>query len=55
LISWESKKQNVVEEEYKFIINLNDQLANIFTKSLWESRIDYTFNKLGMYDLYVST
>ncbi|XP_070007788.1 uncharacterized protein [Nicotiana sylvestris] len=31
----------------------NDQLADIFTKSLIGSRISYICNKLGTYDLYV--
>ena len=33
-------------------INLNDQLADIFTKFLRGPRIDYICNKLGLYDLY---
>ena len=33
-------------------INSNDQLANIFTKSLKGPRIKYTYNKCGAYDLY---
>jgi len=36
-------------------INLNDQLADIFTKSLVRLRIDYICNKLGTYDLYACT
>ena len=32
--------------------NSNDQLADIFTKSLREPRNDYICNKLGTYDLY---
>jgi len=33
-------------------VNSNDQLDDIFTKSLRGSRIDYMCNKLGSYDLY---
>jgi len=33
-------------------VNPNDQLANIFTKSLRRLKIDYICNKLGTYDLY---
>ena len=33
-------------------VNSNDQLANIFTKSLRRPRIDYICNKLGTYNLY---
>jgi len=33
-------------------INLNDQIADIFTKFLRGPRIDYICNKLGLYDLY---
>jgi len=33
-------------------VHLNDQLVDIFTKSLWRPRIDYICNKLGSYDLY---
>jgi len=36
-------------------VNSNDQLADIFTKSLWRPRIDYTCNKLDSYDLYAPT
>jgi len=36
-------------------VNSNDQLADIFTKSLRESRIDYICNKLGTYNLYTLT
>ena len=35
-------------------VNLNDQLVDIFTKSLREPRIDYICNKFGTYDLYAS-
>ena len=34
-------------------VNSNDQLANIFTKSLKCPRIKYICNKLGAYDIYV--
>ena len=33
-------------------VNLNDQLTDVFTKSLRGPRISYTCNKLGAYDLY---
>jgi len=33
-------------------VNLNNHLADIFTKSLRGPRIDYICNKLGSYDLY---
>ena len=33
-------------------VRLNDQLADIFTKSLTSPRIDYICNNLGTYDLY---
>ena len=36
-------------------VNSSDQLADIFTKSLQGSRIQYICNKLGAYDLYAST
>ena len=36
-------------------INSNDQLADIFTKSLKGPRIKYTYNKFGAYDLYAPT
>jgi len=34
------------------LLNSSDQLADIFTKSLREPRIDYICNKLGTFDLY---
>ena len=33
-------------------VNSNDQLADIFTKSLRGPRIKYICNKLGAYDIY---
>jgi len=33
-------------------VKSNDQLADIFTKSLTDPRINYICNKLGTYDLY---
>ena len=33
-------------------VNSNDQLANIFTKSLRVSKIKYICDKLGAFDLY---
>ena len=35
-------------------VNSNDQLVDIFTKSLTSPRITYIYNKLDAYDLYVS-
>jgi len=35
-------------------VNLNDELADIFTKSLCRPRIDYIYNKLG-YILFICT
>ena len=34
-------------------VNSNDQLANIFTKSLRSPRIKYICDKFGAFDLYV--
>ena len=34
-------------------VNSNDQLADIFTKSLTGPRIKYICDKLGVFDLYV--
>ena len=36
-------------------VNSNDQLADIFTKSLRGLRIKYICNKLGAFDLYAPT
>ena len=36
-------------------LNSNDQLADIFTKSLKGPRIKYICNKLGTYDIYAPT
>ena len=36
-------------------IDSNDQLANMFTKSLRRPRIKYICNKLGAYDIYAPT
>ena len=33
-------------------VNSSNQLADIFTKSLRDTRIQYICNKLGAYDLY---
>ena len=33
-------------------VNLSDQLADVFTKSLRSPRIKYICNKLGAFDLY---
>ena len=53
-----------IEVDYHFIreitsrcmttsfVNLNDQLADIFTKSFRGPRIKYICNKLGAYDIY---
>ena len=34
-------------------VNSNDQLTDIFIKSLKDPRIRYIYDKLGVYDLYV--
>ena len=36
-------------------VNSNDQLADIFTKSLRSPRIKYICDKLGAFDLYALT
>jgi len=36
-------------------INSNNQLADLFTKSLSGPRIEYIYNKLGAYDIYAPT
>ena len=36
-------------------VNSNDQLADIFTKSLRGSRIKYICDKLGAFELYALT
>ena len=36
-------------------VNSNDQLADIFTKSLKGPRIKYSFDKLGAYEFYAPT
>ena len=36
-------------------VNLSDQLADIFTKSLRGPRIQFICNKLGAYNLYAPT
>ena len=36
-------------------VNSNDQLADIFTKSLRSLRIKYICNKLGAYNIYAPT
>ena len=33
-------------------VNSNDQLADVFTKSLRGPRIEYICNKFGAYDMY---
>ena len=37
---------------YTSFVNSNDQLADIFTKSLSGPRIKYICDKLGVFDLY---
>jgi len=46
-------REKIVPRDIKteFVIS-NEQLADIFTKSLRGPRIDYICNKLGTYDLY---
>ena len=59
------KRTKHIEIDYHFIIeklvegvivtefiNSNDQLADIFTKSLNGSWVEYICNKLGVYDIY---
>ena len=36
-------------------VNSNDQLTDIFSKSLRGPRIKYTCDKLGVFDLYAPT
>ena len=36
-------------------VNSNDQLADIFTKSLRGPRMNYICDKLGAFDLYATT
>ena len=35
-------------------VNSNDQLADIFTKSLRGPRVKYIYNKLGAYNIYAA-
>jgi len=46
---WEKVMSGDIKIEF---VNSSDQLADIFTKSLRGSRIDYICNKLSTYDLY---
>jgi len=49
-------REKIIFGEIKIeFVNSNHQLVDIFIKSLQEPRIDYICNKLGTYDLYVST
>ncbi|GAA0154191.1 hypothetical protein LIER_37820 [Lithospermum erythrorhizon] len=34
------------------LIRSEDQLADLFTKSLWGNRVRIFYNKLGSYDMY---
>ena len=46
-------REKVVAKEINTIfVNSNDQLADIFTKSLRGPRISYIYDKLGAYDIY---
>jgi len=49
-------REKIISRDIKTkFINLNDQLADIFTKSLRRPIIDYICNKLATYDLYAPT
>jgi len=49
-------QEKIVSRDFKTkFINSNDQLINIFIKSLREPRINYICNKLGTYNLYAPT
>ena len=39
---------------YDYLVNLSDQLADVFVKSPRGPRIKYICNKLGAFDLYAS-
>jgi len=46
-------REKIVSGDIKIeFVNLNDQLANIFTKSLRGPKINYIYNKLRTCDLY---
>jgi len=46
-------REKITFEDIKTeFVNSNDQLGDIFTKSLRGPRIDYICNKLGTYNLY---
>jgi len=46
-------REKILSKDIKTkFVNLSDQLADIFTKSLQGPRIDYLRKKLGTYDLY---
>jgi len=46
-------RQKIISRDIKIeFVNSNNQLADIFTKSLRWPWIDYICNKLGTYDLY---
>ena len=49
------KKKNALGCMTTSFINFNDQLANIFTKSLRGPRIKYIRHNLGAFDLYAPT
>jgi len=55
-INYHFIREKIVFENIKTeFVNSNDQLINIFTKSLRGLKIDYICNKLGTYDLYTLT
>jgi len=54
IISFE-RKLYLKTSRLNLLIRMIDQLADIFTKSLWGPRIDYICSKLGSYDLYKPT
>jgi len=49
------QEKNISGDIKTEFVNLNDQLVDIFTKSLRGHRIDYICNKFGTYDLYAPT
>jgi len=52
-IDYHFTRKKIASEDIKTeFVNSNDQLANIFTKSLREPRIDYIYNKIDTYNLY---
>ena len=46
------REKVVAKEINTLFVNSNDQLADMFTKSLRGPRISYIYDKLGAYDIY---